>query len=562
MHLLPAINYISGTLSVLALIIVLGSVLIKKDVLIKEIKEIPRSFIVAGLGLLLWFVFLVEKSFSGRQDMGVWLFSLPNMDSWIQLLPEIRAPVYFWRSKALIEIFDGISYEFLAVISFATFIVSIFLVYLTIKNITENKSAAYLSSLFYAFYPITFVYSMTEDYVLLAVFFGIISLFFASLWVKKRDESYLFPMAASALLSAASRVDYVFFPYLIIFLYILLSENRKDSKFWKTALVFIVFFIPRTLSSLGMYLDAAQHDPGLTENLIEYTGNPFSYAVEIAGGFFGSFVINLQNSLRAYLNTSDLSLIFVILGFLSLILIFKKVDKKSKKLVFFLLFQFLFLFIYYNFLHPTGGATAPRYQITVMFPLLLLSGIFIGFIFEGREYFSYLISSALLIFSFIFLIFPLTFRSYVNLLPDNSLKFDIAYYDENLFREYDKYRELSYENRISRIAKSEFDVFKEENTYFLINGDRTFLHSMPINGTFVPIFENQELEEFYEKAESGALIYVTQSEIGFTIHHVDGYSPINPEKFKEKVLDLFELEEVLIDYEIDEHNAFLMRVRK
>lgn len=562
MHLLPAINYISGTLSALALIIVLGSVLIKKDVLIKEIKEIPRSFIVAGLGLLFWFIFLVEKSFSGRQDMGVWLFSLPNLNSWIELIPEVRSPIYFWRSRALIEIFDGISYEFLAVFSFATFIASIFLVYLAIKNITENKSAAYLSSLFYAFYPITFTYSMTEDYVLLAIFFAILSLFFASLWIKKRNESYLFPMAASALLSAASRVDYIFFPYLIIFLYILFSENRKEGKFWKTVLAFIVFFIPRTLSSLGMYLDAAQNDPGLTENLIQYTGNPFSYAIEIAIGFFGSFMINLQDSLRAYLNTSDLSLIFVVLGFLSLVLLFRKIDEKNKKLSFFLLFQFLFLFVFYNFLHPTGGATAPRYQITVMLPLLLLSGIFIGFIFKDKEHFSYLISSTFLVFVFIFLIFPLTFRSYVNLLPDNSLKFDIAYYDEDLFREYNKYRELSYENRISRLTKSEFDVFKKENTYFLINGDRTFLHSMPINGTFVPIFENQELEEFYENVESGALIYVIQSEIGFTIHHVDGYSPIEPEKFKEKVLDLFELEEILIDYEIDGHNPFLIRVRK
>lgn len=551
------INLLSSLILVFCLGLFLFILFYKRKELFLELKKVPLFLYITALAVLTWGL-LVPKEFSGRGDFGVWLMGTSNLRSWAELFLNARAPVYFWQTKFLTEFFDGISYEFLANINFIYFIISVFLVYLLIYNLLKSKKIALICSSFYLFSPVALINSLTEDYSVLGISFVIAAFFFASFLINKKDEFYFIAATVSLILAAGARVEYIlFFPLFLLFYLLFLREG-----YWKAHLnrwaIFLVLAVPRTISAVGMYIADATNDPALHGRIYQYEGNLISYFFRVLKGASGNFLYNIQTGFERFMNIYDLTILLLLLSGLALVFLLHK-NQKRKVVVFFLT-SFLFIFFYYSFFHVAAGIRAYRYVAVALFPLSMLAGIGCAHFLKVKKAYFVLIG-ALIVFVGYFFMLPVTFGNDPDLIYDYNLQYKIFVEPEQAKEEYNKYKDLSYENRISRLFNDKFDVFTEEKTIFLSNGDRSILHAMPVNGHFISIKNINYLDDLCNLLSSGDLIYVSQSEMGFLFSEVDNFQAIPPQQFEEKVLDLFELEKILISYEKENYHFFLYRMR-
>ncbi len=563
MYIPSLLHIISGITILISLLGLALSLFIKRRELFSYLRQIPSSLVIISSSLFLWGAFAVPKTFSGRGELGVWLMSKANTFSWLELLTNTRTPVHLWRTRFFSKLFDGVSYDFIVILNFAGFIISGLLIYLIVKNLTENYLSGYAASIFYLFSPLIFIFSLTEDYALPGIFFMILSLFFISIWYKSNNNFYLFPALLSSLLTAGSRTEYIFFPYMLLIFYFMLAKNINWKTHLKHLLIFFFLLITRTIVSVGTYFVDAQSDYALHRETYEYQGNLWEYIIQVLTGTPRISLIpdNIISGFSAMTNLNDLTGIFLGLSIIALfsVLIFKK--SKSKKTTLFLSLMFFFLFAYYNVLHP-DGITTQRYLIVAVVPLTIIAGIAIGTIVKNKEFLLYLLIFPIIIFTITTVIIPISFHEYANSMVDRNLKFFVFSDADNVRKEHDKYKSLSYENRLSRILSKETNIEKGERTYFIINGERSFLHTMPINGTFVPIWEKDKLIEIEKKITKNDIVYATQSEMGFTSHLIDNYSPVDPALFEKTILEIFELEKIIISYYTEGHHAFLYKMKK
>lgn len=557
------INNISGITLFLALIVVLFFTILKFKKIKPYFIETPLSLKVISFFCLIWGLFFVPKTFSGRGDFGVWLMSYAN-SSWEDLLANTRAPVYFWRTRIFAEIFDGINYDLIVSLNFINFFISVFLVYILVNNLTKNKKAAYASSFFYLFSPVIFTFSLTEDYALLALFFTLLSLFFLSIKIDTADDHFLIAAMGAALLAAGSRIDYIFFPYIFIIFYLLFIKEKSWKIHFGRLFLFLLAIIPRTISSVGMYFEDAQHDIALHGKVYEYSGNIFSYMTTVFLGASEFFSDNLETGIDVIVNFRDLTAVFFFLGLISLFFaIIKK--GKNRKVIFFFSGMMIFSFFYYTYFHAVAGIGAYRYMITLLTPLIIVAGIGYGTILEKKPFLFYLGLQLLILFSVITLLFPLRFQNHTNLIPDYNLRQQITFNYPEVVREYHLYKQLSYENKLSKYfhKKDTFDISRgKEKTYFIINGERSFLHSMPIHGKFIPVWEIDDLYTIEKHIDPNDKIYINQPEIGFTSSYVDGITLSSSDEFREKILELFTIKREIISYDVNGHHAFLYEVKK
>ena len=556
------IHQLSGLFLVLALLITTFCIIFKWKKIFSYFEEVPKSLLGINVVFLIWGLFAVPKNFSGRGEFGVWMMSRMNLSSWSELLLDVRAPIYHLRNKLFSEILDGISYEFVASLNFLGFFISVILIYILVKNLTKNEKSAYASSLFFLISPIIFTFSLTEDYALLALFFMILSLFFASLRIDSGDSFFLIPAMSSALLAAGSRVEYIFFPYIFILFYLIFIREKSYKPHLARLLTFILFILPRTVATAGMYFADAQHDVALHGTTYKYEGSPLSYIFEIIIGSSHFFIQNIKDVLPVLSNPYNLTGIFLILGILALFSLFfkKKTNPTKNKLVIFLSLQFLFIVFYYSYFHAVGGIRAYRYMVTVITPLIILAGIGFSFLFGKRDVLFYSGLQIITFFVFITVLFPLGFRDNTNLMIDNDLKMFVTHDHDQVRREYYTYKDLEYENKITRLFNKKFDVSSGENSYFITNSERNLLHSMPVNGNFFPVRSAENLEKIVQLIPPESNVYASQSEMGFTSHMIDGYKAADPEEFEKEIKNLFEIEKELVSYEIKGHHAFLYKL--
>ncbi len=558
------IDYISGTILLMGVIVLLVFLFLLRKKIFLELKKIPLSLFLINFCFFLYGLFFVPKTFSGRGDFGVWLTSTQNTKNWQEIIANIRCPVYLWRNKLFSEILGGISYEFIVALNFIGFFLSVFLLYLLIRNLTKNEKSAYAGSFFYLISPVVFAFSMTEDYALPALFFSILSLFFASLQIKTKNYLFFFPAIASALLSAGSRIEYIIFPYFLIFFYLLFLKKE-----WKKIYCYLLFFflllLPRTISVLGMYFSGAQFDEALHTKTYEYEGNFFSYIYNVITGASSFLEKNITEAVSIITNFRDLTGFFFFLGIISFIILIRKKNFFYRKIAIFFGFHFLFLFFFYNYFHTVGGIGGYRYLITVITPLIILSGIGFGFLLKNKSFLFYFCLQIIFCFVFLTALFPLTFQKHADLFFDNRLKYLITLGRQTAKKEYKEYKKLSYENNISRFLqdKESFDISRGEKTYFIINGTRTFLHVMPIAGNFICVEKNSDIEKILPLISKKDKVYASQSGIGFTSEQIiDNYKIIDPIVFEEKIFKFFKLEKELVSYKEDKHHIFLYKIEK
>ncbi len=560
--IIPQVFYqISAIVLIIALTGTLFSIIYKWKEIFSYFKKIPKSLFAITFFFVSWGFFLVPKNFSGRGEFGVWLMSIMNLSDWRSLLMDARAPIYHLRNRFFTDLFGGISYEFIAGLNFFGFFISIFLIYVLVKNFTKNNKAAYACSLFFLANPIIYTFSLTEDYSLLALFFMILSFFFLSIQFDTDDSLFLIPAGASALLATGSRVEYIFLPYLLILFYLFLIKARSYKVRFTHIFLFLIFLIPRTIPTVGMYFADAQHDVALHGRTYQYEGNPITYMIQIIIGASEFFMNNIGRALQTLSNYQNLTLILIILALFTIFFSLKK-EKNDRRVIFFFFFQFLFLIFYYAFFHAVGGISAYRYMITILTPLIIVAGIGFAYILQKKDLLFYGGLQILIIFSFVTVLFPLAFRDYSNLIVDRQLSHFVNYDHDQVRREYYSYKNLSYENRISGLIQNEFDVSVGNNTYFITNGERNLLHAMPVDGQFIAINDVDQLKIVARMIPDNAVIYLSQSEMGFTSHMIDGYIAADPENFENELKRIFNVEEVLVSYEVDGHHAFLYRATK
>ncbi len=404
------IHFLSGIIILLSLIVTLFFTFWKWKDIFSYLKKIPKSLFILSSTFLIWGLFLIPQNFSGRGGFGSWQMSVANYSNWKELLINVRDPLYLWRIKLFSNLLGGIGYDFVSNLNFIGFIIGVLLVYLIIKNLTDNKKAAYAGSLLYLFNPIVFTFSLTEDYALLALFFMIVSFFFASLYVDSKNKLFLIPAMSSVILSAGSRIEYIFFPFLFTLFYLCFVDKKRYKHYYGSLILFLVLIIPRTLATLGMYFEAAQTDAALTVKTYQYEGKLIPYIQSVIVGASSFFVKNLKTAFEVLTNPYNLNLFLLLVGLITLISAFKA-NKKIKKTVFFFSAQFVFLFLYYNYFHSVVGINAHRYQITILFPLIIISGIGLGYLLKNKNLIYYLLLQLLLFFTFFTFIFPLTFQA-------------------------------------------------------------------------------------------------------------------------------------------------------
>lgn len=568
--MLQTIHQISGITLILSLIFLFFAILCRIKIIINYFKKIPKSLIGINLGLALWGLFFIPKNFSSRDDFGVWFFSESKLPAWGRLLSNIRAPVYYWRTKLLNELFGGVSYEVIANLNFISFIMGSFLIYILVKNIIQNNKAAYAASLFFIINPILFTFNLTEDYAILALFFALLALFFASIQIDSGDNLFLILAMSSALLAAGARIEYIFFPFLLILFYFLfIFKKQNNNKFNLVGLLlFFILMVPRIISTMSMYFGDMGTDPGLNKTITTYKGDPIKYFFKILKSNYGYFGQNLKEAIGLLTNPYDLTLLFFILGLTSLFLLRKKRNAKLKKAIIFFLSSFFFLILFYNYLHTEVGMDAYRYMITIFTPLIISAGIGFGVFLKNKPIIFYFGLHLIFIFSFITCIFPLAVKDNTNLMIDTHLKASTKYNYEDTRREYNKYKKLTYENKITNLLNvKDLNVTTGEKTYFITNGTRNLLLAMPINGSFLPMNTKEDIANLLQRLNEKNIsskdkIYISQSEMGFTSNQIDNYAHVNPEVFEKEMKDIFNIKREIISYNENDHHAFLYEVTK
>jgi|GEM_PF-4480209 len=559
---ISTIQVFSGGGLALAVLVVVLCTAFKWRELFGYFKEIPYFIIGTNTALLFWMIFVLPKDFSGR-NFGVWLMSMTNYEGFPEIMGDVRTPVYLWRTKFFSELLGGISYDFLVALNSVTFFLTVFLIYILVYNLTEDKKAAYASSFFYLISPVFILMGVVEEYTLLPIFFLVLSLFFASIQIKTDNNFYLVPALASALLAVGSRVEFIFFPYVFILFYAFFIKKN----FRKHLLPFLFFatvLIPRTFLSLFKYFWDAQEDYALHGRTYEYGGDLFYYISQVIIGASDFFFESISESLTTLVNLHNLNGVILFFALFSLVILFNKNSTSlQKRSVIFFLFLFLFLLFYYEYFHAVGGVSAHRYMPVVYTPLLFLAGMGVSKLLGSRPFLFYFFVQLLLFFTVITFIIPATSRDHKHLMIDPQIFHEVYRGSLPFQEEYFKHRELSYENRVSRLFKEDFDVSGGSDVYFISNGTRTYLRVMPVNGVFVSVETPEDWRRVMPNIPSGSKVYISQSSIGlFPEHGISFYRAIDPARFQEKALRDLDLQREILSYEKEGYPIFLYEMKK
>ena len=559
------IQIISGILIALSIPFLIHSIFKRRKRIREELLDVPPTLLVAAAGLLSWGLFVTPKDFSGRGEFGVWLMGQANLYTPMELLTNLQAPLYMWGVRFFSFVFDGISFVFVANVTTVLFILGGVLIFFVAKNFLNSRRAGYIASFLYLFNPMIYFYSLTEEYVLVAIFFFILALFFASLYLKTEDEFFMLPAILSALLSAGSRFEYIFVLYFIILFYLLFASRNNFKSYIKKAALLFLIALPRTIVTAQSYLfNSAQQDVGLFEELHSYDGSLLPYLWGIFVDNYFSMLENLH-TVRNLFYFSDLTGIVLVGGILSVIIFaFKKEPNQRKKTVFFFLFQMISIMIFYNFFDQVDGIMGYRYGIVIIMIATILSAATLDIFTKIAKPISSLFILGFVFSSIFMFILPLGFENYEQIV-DPGLRGYVRDASDYTFDEYQKYDNLTYDNRLNRLlGDDEFIIdTKPGNTYFISNADRTLLHVMPVHGRFLAVWEKEELKRHYDNIPEDAKIYVSQSEMGFVSEQPDGYDDLpTPDQFQELVKDNFEIEREIISYEKDGYPFFLYEVSK
>lgn len=570
------VSLLKLTNSIIALSLLLFVFLIikKRRKIFHLLSKIPLSIWILNSALLFWRLYFIPHDFSSRGGFGSWLLWWAKSPAWEELFIDRQAPVYLWSVKFFSNIFKGVGFEFVIGLNIVIFFLAIFSVYLLVLKLSDSKTTAYFATIFFAFSPVFFIFSLTEDYTIMALFFGVVSLLFATLYLRTKEISYLLIGMAASILAAGARPEYIFIPFFFLLFCLLFFKNKEKSLYAYLAL-FLGATTPKAIVTFNVFIKSSLRDYLMHGQTYEQSSTLFAHFIKVLKGHYKLFIDNLAFNLERVTDPTTFAGVFLVLALIALIaLFFKQKEKKKKKIILYFSLFFLFLFLFYAYLHNEGFRNF-KYLSTTLLPLTILASFGMDKIYKKSRVSSMMILGSMLIFFTISIGIPLTFNNFYHFtkpVQSPHLKHRITSLRS---REYSEYKKLSYDNHIFRIFNPNKEplISNDEDTYFICNGylgipgnpyhTRTFIASMPFEAKVRGFREMEELNSFYNSLPKGATIYVIQaSNKSVPTAKFDNFQEIGREKFKAAVLKLFQLEQKLISYREKGSPVYLYKMKK
>ena len=466
------------------------------------LKKFPIWLFLVNGALLVYKIFFVPHLYSSRGDFGNWILGSVGTRDLLQNSGIALRPVYYFFVKIFDILFNAANFNATVNLDIFLTFINIFAVFFIVKTLFKNEKIAAAATLLYAFSPILLVISLTEEFTNLAVFFSIQALFFALFYVSERRQSLFYLAALASFLAIGSRPEYIIFSFIFLLFSYLFVKNHC-SNYFKMLAAYFVFVLPLFFSATRHFIDTLKIDDALHLTL----PRPDHLFTDTLAGHWNFFVDNLSVNFYALVNLKTLMGVFVLLA---LAFVFFYGRKQYKKEILFFSFYFLFVLLYYTFLHSGGIYSSCLYISSLIFPLTVLAGGGLAQV-KPRPVFIFLLA--------VFICFSL-FSTY----PTST------------------FAQKEYPKHFSFISTfKEYSLFKknekldlQKNHLFIVNGSRSYLFSeLPISerSLIFSVASEKEMKSAIDRAAPGAAIYVYQ---GFWvgIRTPGGEKTIDPVEFE------------------------------
>lgn len=484
------------------------------------VKEIPTWLVLGNLFLLIYKITLPLVN-SSRSDYGAWIIGMARQGGFIDAILSNRSPVYFFIIKIYSFLVSGASYELVVYLNIFFSFVSIFCVYLIVKYLF-NKDTAVFATAFYALSPINFVFSLNEDYSNPAVFFAVLTFFFATVYIKKEHTIFLIISVLTALMSIGSRPEYIIF-FVLYLLYILwfapMSRNQKIM----FGIIFVLLILPWGVIKVENYSSSITYDPWIHSGFAGEDQSLFRTIMDHSQIFMKNFVLNI----RAIFKIKTLMGVYLL--FVPFVLYSKDFKKYYKYLVYFFVYYIL-IFFYYAYLHNEGLYESYKYIISLIFPLVVLSAFGLSALYAKNK----LLPSAVLILLCLYVPFI------VSPLGNKYIKLNRFDYSDRI-QEFD----VEYE-----LFKKSLKSLDERNAIFIPNGGITYFYSATtINDNKIfPVYDKNDLLKVLKDNSNADNIYISQGTWGFGDYKPDYYEA-EVGWFWDEMLKYLDIKEELISFE-------------
>ncbi len=469
------------------------------------LKKAPIWLFLLNGALLVYKLFVVPRLYSGRGDFGVFfLGSIRDNDLLLNTGLPLR-PVYYFFVKIFDILFNAANFDTMVNFNILLTFISIFAVFFIVKTLFKEEKIAIAATLFYAFSPISLVISLTEEFTTLAIFFCIQAIFFALFYVVERRYSLLCLAALSSFLAMGSRPEYIIFSFIfLLFLYLFVKNHC--SNYFKFMVGYLLLVLPLSIAATSQFIDTLKVDDALHITL----PRPDHMLGDTIASHWKFFVANLPANIHSLFNLNTLMGVFI---FLSLVFIFF-CGRKYKKEIFFFSFYFVFVLLYYTFLHPDGIYNSCLYISWLIFPLAILAGGGLSLV-RWRPIIIFLLM--------LFVSFSLLYTYPTLVFAQKESLFGRHYSSPDTQKEYLLFKESK-------------NLDLQKNHLFIVNGWRSYLYSeLPIKERSLSLafsFDSEEeMTRIIKEADPGTTFYVYQ---GFWVGPMSRGSErtINPVRFE------------------------------
>jgi hypothetical protein len=355
----------------------------------------------------------------------------------------------------------------------------------------------------------------------------------------------------SMILAIGSRPEYIFFLFIFL-LFLWLAVNIQKKIYY---LAGFVLALPHLIISINKYLKPDRFVHGERSGGLSVTG------------FLARRIDSLKSTFEGSLNA--ILDIYTLMGFLILAAIFgffiawKKYRYNLRSILFFLIYA-LFLFFYYCLLHREGMDHTFKYISALIFPLVVLSGFFLSFVYQRSRILLFVLMTALALYTLL-LTSPFFFKNaFLESIRHDHEHHYHQYFSNpaNIIREYKAYKELEHKNRYT-LGEGEFDIDFTQDSLFITNGGRVYLGLVAFNeGVNEPLSKKELNQILMRNKDFEGSVYVAQGSIGFSggYNDISGFSAIDPKDFENILMEHLELEERIISYYEEDHHVFLYKM--
>jgi len=542
------ISNLQAVILLTSFIVYLGLLVFNGREIFKLIKSAPFWLAMVNLGILIYKIFSISHIFSSRGDYGVWILGGAKIETLWSALRSTDAALYSFLIKLFSSVFHGISFNFMVNFDIWLSFINCFAIFVLVYSLFKDKTTASLAAFFYIISPIIFVFSLTEDFTNLAIFFSIQAICFLAIYFSNKNIHFLFLAIASSILAACSRPEYGIFAVLFIIFLLMFNNVLSKNKLYSILLLYLLLIFPRFIQTFFALMARTERgDAPINGALVNSSDNFFIILYK----HLFVFRNNLDGGIHRLLEPHTLMGIFI--AFFIIIFFIKKYRERFKKQLFFFGLYVIIFFVYYLYFHNEGFSTGYKYFSSLVFPVAVLAAA------GGSALHSFLPTISKLILLLIFS------YSMLAVSPAMKNKYDFAqYYSRNA------------NSKIFNTAPSantapdvEYKLFLEnrkkinvDEGLFIVNAQLSIAHSaLPIrekNIISAPVGEKKwsDFIKKLSKRDTGKPIYISQGARAFAFQSpiINGafsqscYILVDPLVFEKMIEEYFNIDEKIFSF--------------